>query len=107
MRKEAEEKRKGSPCDQEGCNHRRGAGPPGRAVGRGGVRPGPPPRHPGTWRLRPRDPAVMSAGPTETPQAAAVGPGPGRGVTAVGTLRLADKGAAGSLGGAGWALSFS
>lgn len=30
---------------------------------------------PGTWRLRPRAPAVTSAGPTETPHAAAAGPG--------------------------------
>ena len=30
---------------------------------------------PGTWRLRPRAPAVTSAGPTETPHAAAMGPG--------------------------------
>lgn len=49
----------------------------------------------------------MSSGPTETPHSAATGPRTGREGTAVRPLSLADNGAAGSLGGADWALLFS
>ena len=105
------EGREGSPCDQELQSQERGV-TAWEGGGQGQVRPGHPPRHPvwplpGTRRLRPWDPAVMYAGPTETPHSAATGPRTGREGTAVRPLHLADKGATGSLGGADWALSFS
>ena len=49
----------------------------------------------------------MSAGPTETPHSAATGPRTDREGTAVRPLSLTDNGAAGSLGGADWALLFT
>lgn len=94
MRKEAEEReerltpRPGKLQPQEG----EGELPGGRWAGAGCAHPVW--ALPGAWRLRPRAPAVTSAGPTETPHAAAAGPGQtGRGW--------------GSLGGADRALSFS
>lgn len=94
VRKEAEEReerltpRPGKLQPQEG----EGELPGGRWAGAGCAHPVW--ALPGAWRLRPRAPAVTSAGPTETPHAAAAGPGQtGRGW--------------GSLGGADRALSFS